>query len=455
MAQHFSHIRIPAASQAHHEPGSVTTANGSSTMAKRKAPSRAAKKDPYDLNQLLTSDSSRLIDVDLHGMLSGFFSDPENWVLVSDEDKEYIRSLLPSHVELNDDGTIPQDFWKYNAEFRLDCRNLQEDLRAGRMDPEWQLQAHQAMEERAAGDFDDFKEREFEEFWGQKQKIDWKYLAGDASKVRLDEMLRAELFKTGDVWSFDHTFRRGEESVPIQKDQIVKLDKESVTLAIPPGQLKFARRLSQFSTTEPNKAKMPPPSTIPSSTADTADEGTTMEEASVMTDEVKTEIETTPLADCTKVSDPMEVHQSSVQTEVGEENTKSDISVVDNAKSPAAIPDDGSKQQASTQPTAPDSGPASPENMTEHLKPTTTSTNDANEAISIAKDYDVILWKGTNLNALAKKILAIDGRAKSDARTASTWRDIRCRRNEQDMGSLFEMRDEYYAYKVTGKDTSG
>ena len=79
------------------------------------------------------------------------------------------------------------------------------------------------MEERAAGKFDDWKEREFEEFWGQKQKVDWKALAGDASQVKLEEMLREGLFKVGDVWSFDHTFGKGEKGVKIQKDCKVRL----------------------------------------------------------------------------------------------------------------------------------------------------------------------------------------------------------------------------------------
>lgn len=152
------------------------------------------------------------------GKLSGFFSDPENWAQVSEEDKEYIRNLLPPNVELNDDGSIPLDFWKYNPEFRLDCRNLQEDLRAGRMDPEWQRQAQQAMEERAEGQFDNFKEREFEAFWGQKQKVDYSVLAGHASKVKFEDMLKAGLFKEGDIWTFDHTFGRGNNAVRIQKD---------------------------------------------------------------------------------------------------------------------------------------------------------------------------------------------------------------------------------------------
>lgn len=38
------------------------------------------------------------------------------------------------------------------------------------MDPEWQAQAAQAMEERAEGEFDAWKEKNFEEYWGQKAK---------------------------------------------------------------------------------------------------------------------------------------------------------------------------------------------------------------------------------------------------------------------------------------------
>ncbi len=149
-------------------------------------------------------------------------------------------------MELNDDGSIPTSFWKYNPEFRLDCRNLQEDLRAGRMDPEWQRQAAQAMEERAAGHFDDFKEKEFEEYWGQKQKVEWDVLAGHASKVRLEELLNDELFKVGDVWCFDHTFGRGKDAIRVEKEcKIVSIDGKSITLAIPPGHLKFARRLER------------------------------------------------------------------------------------------------------------------------------------------------------------------------------------------------------------------
>ncbi|KAL8695762.1 MAG: hypothetical protein Q9224_003178 [Gallowayella concinna] len=433
-------------------------------MAKRKAPSRAAKKDPYDLEQLLTSDKSKLIDIDLHGMLAGFFSDPENWAQVSDKDKEFIKSLLPSNVELDDSGSVPNDFWKYNPEFRLDCRNLQEDLRAGRMDPEWQRQAHQAMEERATGDFDNFKEREFEEFWGQKQKLDWKSLAGDASKVRLDEMLSAGLFKEGDVWSFSHTFGRREEAVPVQKEcRIVKIDGRHVTIAIPPGQRKFARRLDHPDCPAHDQAEACPPSTIssplstiPSSTADTAEEDTLMGGVSVMDEEPVTQ---TQLADRTKAADRANLSPEAVEILSAKAfdmpGVTTDGDRAEGSVPPLTLTTTGEvKPEVTAVPVETELETSTPNNRIETTEATTTSIDNGNGAVSIARDYDVILWKGAGLYALERKIIEIDGRVKPDSRTASTWRDIRCRRNEQDLGSLFEMRDEYYAYKVEGKKVS-
>ena len=100
---------------------------------------------------------------------------------------------------------------------------LQEDLAAGRLEPEWQRQAHEAMKERAEGKFDKFKEREFEEHWGQKQKPQWNYLAGHASKVMLPELLSAGLFQVGDVWCFAHTFGRGKDMFTVAKDCTVSI----------------------------------------------------------------------------------------------------------------------------------------------------------------------------------------------------------------------------------------
>lgn len=45
---------------------------------------------------------------------------------------------------------------------------------------------------------------------------------------------------------------------------------------------------------------------------------------------------------------------------------------------------------------------------------------------------------------LVNKLLQIDGRPKEGARTANAWKEIRCYRKNQDMGSLFEVRQTWY-----------
>ncbi|KAL8957895.1 MAG: hypothetical protein Q9183_005945 [Haloplaca sp. 2 TL-2023] len=300
-------------------------------MSKRKAPPRAAKKDPWSAEQLLTSENSKLIDIDLHGKLAGFFSDPRHWAEVSDADKDYIRSLIPPNIELNDDGSIPTEFWKYNSEFRLDCRNLQEDLRNGRMDPEWQRQAHQAMKERAAGKFDNWKEKEFEEFWGQKQKVDWKVLAGDASQVKLEDMLKAGLFKVGDVWSFDHAFGRGDKGVRIQKDcKIVKIEGKTITFAIPPGTRRYARLLEQQSpavlTDKEKDSEAAGPSVVPTAEGKEAE---AVDPAVVSTDERKEAEGVAPsVAPTDQGKGPEAVAPSVIPTNEAEESEAQASSVV-------------------------------------------------------------------------------------------------------------------------------
>ncbi|KAL9602871.1 MAG: hypothetical protein Q9219_001566 [cf. Caloplaca sp. 3 TL-2023] len=421
---------------------------------KRKAASQATKKDPYSMDELLTSEKSKLIDIDLHGALASFFSDPRNWAELPQAEKDYIYSLLPPHVELNDDGSVPTEFWKYNSEFRLDCRNLQEDLRAGRMDPEWQRQAAQAMEERAAGKFDDFKEKEYEEFWGQKQKISWDALAGHASKVRLEELLREGVFKVGDTWAFDHTFGRKDDTVRVEKEcKIVKIDDKSVTLAIPPGQLKFARRIEHGNLSEGRNPIQTRKSTDMSGLTTTVAQNLDVGDATAMNARIHPEGDSTrnnneigkiepgastiQEAGMTLRADHTQQELPASSSDDLESSKIQPEPVVENSTSQPRLNASGTSSRLSSLA----SSPKDPENLT-------TSADDELSQIIAATEYDVILWEITGLFALERKILEVDGRAKSGSRTGSTWRDIRCRRNEQDMGSLFEMREEYYAYKV-------
>ena len=94
----------------------------------------------------------------------------------------------------------------------------QQDLAAGRYDPEWLRQAAQAMEQRANGDFDKWKEQEFEEFWGQKQKLDSKARAGQSGTIKLNRLVEAGLFREGDIFSYQRTFGRGKDRLTVEKD---------------------------------------------------------------------------------------------------------------------------------------------------------------------------------------------------------------------------------------------
>ncbi|KAL8951150.1 MAG: hypothetical protein Q9222_002857 [Ikaeria aurantiellina] len=428
-------------------------------MPKRKAPPRAAKRDPYSLEELLTSEKSALIDIDLHGKLAAFFSSPSRWAEISSADQNFIRSLLPPHVELNDDGSIPTSFWKYNSEFRLNCRNLQEDLRSGRMDPEWQRQAHQAMKERAAGKFDAFKEREFEQYWGQKQKVDYNYLAGHASKVRLEELLKAGLFKEGDVWSFDHTFGRGDNAVTIQKEcKIVKLTDKTVTVAIPPGQLRFARRHEHVLPSDQADDVAYKDEDTTSRVENTADEDPVIDEASTMEVQANGDGKRLGTAgesdkNVDRLNGPIEDAGAEIaQTHVEQDHEPAVKmrSMDTNNGETYETTADAAEAQISAPETVRATSASGEDPGTTHAG-SSSSPQSPNRTTWFVKEYDVILYEISGLYALERKILEFDGRAKPGSRTGSTWRDIRCRRNEQDMGSLFEMRDEYYAYRCQGK----
>ncbi|KAI4102652.1 MAG: hypothetical protein LQ345_007363 [Seirophora villosa] len=450
----------------------------------------------------------------LKGSLADFFSNESNWAQIPDSEKDFIRDLLPSHLELNEDGSIPTSFWKHSSEFRLDCRNLQEDLRSGRMDPEWQRQAAQAMEERAAGKFDDFKEREFEEYWGQKQKVDSTVLAGNASRVKLDELLREGLFKMGDMWCFDYTWGRGADAIRVEKEcKIVEIDGKSITLAIPSRQLKFARRLDQTTSPEKDETTTSHQSAIAPKTQTVDGKDTSMQEFAMINGDAEIQERSTfiPKTDSAKevgedARRSTEIHNAvhPADQEAATENRVESANVTDIVRTeplastqesaPSLLresstvsselsdpPPSPEEAASSTQPTVdgdPDPFPATTEHIptfddhtdplsaTAESRPTVTgdpdslpaareykpTVNDHPDPLSAATEYDVVLYTTTGMWELEKQIVKIDGRAKPGSRTASTWRAIRCRRNEQDMGSLFEIRDEYYAYKINKGD---
>jgi hypothetical protein len=113
---------------------------------------------------------------------------------------------------------LPQSFIRYSTNWREGLRVFQLDLQSGRYDPEWLRQAELARRERENGAFDTFKEREFEQFWGQKQKMDMNAAAGEHGRIQLRVLVEAGVILPGDVWRFTFVFGKGENRMVIDKE---------------------------------------------------------------------------------------------------------------------------------------------------------------------------------------------------------------------------------------------
>ncbi|KLJ12878.1 hypothetical protein EMPG_09471 [Blastomyces silverae] len=229
------------------KPGGVKKSAGG-----RRGPSRTSKKDPWREEQLTTSTNSPLIHLDLVKLLA----DPRAWTCLDEDEKKEIIALLPDDIQRYADPApkpegqedtdthvippLPESFVRYSNNWRDAVRQFQSDLETGKYDPEWQRQAAEAMEERAQGKFDKFKEEQFEEFWGQKQKLDHHVIAGESSRVKLGTLVENGVVRVGDVWRYSRSFGRGREKLLLEKEvRIVDRDGPTLTFAIPPGQRIF------------------------------------------------------------------------------------------------------------------------------------------------------------------------------------------------------------------------
>ena len=138
--------------------------------------------------------------------------------------------MLPPHLKSATSGPDPAPapknplpLLRHNQSFQTALRLFQEDLSAGRYDPTWLKDAAAASAKRAAGDFDEWKEQNREKFWGQKQKVDWRALAGDSGQHTLADVARAGVVELGDVWVLYRALGRGKGAVVVEKEAKVSL----------------------------------------------------------------------------------------------------------------------------------------------------------------------------------------------------------------------------------------
>ncbi|KAF2031626.1 hypothetical protein EK21DRAFT_110753 [Setomelanomma holmii] len=137
----------------------------------RKGPSKV-----FDPIFITTNSTSRLGKADVYHMLL----EPAAWTSLSIEQQISLISMLPecaSNTALLDkikagenENTRPPAFTINNDCFRTDVAKFKEDLKNGHLAKTWQSAAAQAVIERAAGEYDDWKVEEAELWWGQKGK---------------------------------------------------------------------------------------------------------------------------------------------------------------------------------------------------------------------------------------------------------------------------------------------
>jgi Asx homology domain len=96
---------------------------------------------------------------------------PTAWTCLTAAQQSHLISLFPNAATLAGGQPVADIASLLNLKsrdnFRADCQKWQEDLKAGRLDPDWLEDAQMASDRRANGDFDEFERQEQEKVWGE------------------------------------------------------------------------------------------------------------------------------------------------------------------------------------------------------------------------------------------------------------------------------------------------
>ncbi|KAL2855426.1 Asx homology domain-containing protein [Aspergillus pseudoustus] len=419
---------------------------------KRTIPRRAAK-DRWEEEKLLTSDKSQLIDIPLVKLLAL----PEAWDCLEESEKREILDLLPADTHPNPhppadepDAKIPplpESFVRYGEHWRDAIRHFQLDLQNGRYDPQWVREAEEAVQQRAAGKFDKFKEQEFEEFWGQKQKMDRTLIAGQSSAVKLSTLIEHGVIRKGDIWKWSRSYARPKTLVE-KEARIIEINGHALTFVIPAGQRVFLKAAPAPDVKESAVAEKPetlletPPSSPLSEppSSDWEDPFEKVDKSQALTSSKRSaEPETHSPTKRPRGHPRKQPHGPTENKDyIAVEITRLDS---DAEESPAIPNGEGlvepstELQNGNSQPSDAVMADANPAAIAyeEEFPPPSTRNEEPDEIIV----PDITLPTGITL-----KMLEVDGRVKPT--NGNAWKEIRCFRDNQDMGTLWEVRQAWY-----------
>ncbi|KAF2118948.1 Asx homology domain-containing protein [Lophiotrema nucula] len=136
-------------------------------------PTRLASKI-YDPIYATTNSQSRLVKADIYHLLCT----PSAWTTLSASQQDFLLSKCPSttanaglRAQVVDGKSCvarPKELSEGKEIFRTDVAKFKTDLAAGHLAKTWQAEARLAVQERAEGKYDAWKERESERWWGEK-----------------------------------------------------------------------------------------------------------------------------------------------------------------------------------------------------------------------------------------------------------------------------------------------
>ncbi|GAB1217259.1 hypothetical protein ATERTT37_006495 [Aspergillus terreus] len=428
----------------------------------KRNPRRAAK-DRFEEHMLMTSPNSQLVDLDLVKLLAR----PEAWDCLEEAEKQEILNLLPEDVHPSlhpspDDPDakippLPQTFLRYSNNWRDGVRQFQLDLQLGRYDPEWLRQAEEASQQRAAGNFDKFKEQEFEEFWGQKQKVDQRLASGESSQVRLTTLVEKGIIQKGDVWRLSRTFTNGgKNKVLIEKEaKVVDIKNGKLTFLIPPGQrvvlpVVDSQKLENSSTNGTSNSVQPFADIV-----ETKDHVEGTEDLHLNGNDTRT-------TGATQLPRPRKRAHTTAKSEHEKPPTNDTIETGYTIETGFTTESTATfAVEVHNQPVGTELGQPPQENAIEANLEAEDSHKETDKSVHpeiacanedspspIATDVDgVIVPDIQSPSALLLKIVEIDGRVTGKISHGNSWKDFRCHRDNQDMGSLFDIRYQWYSRK--------
>ncbi|BCR88947.1 uncharacterized protein ACHE_50145S [Aspergillus chevalieri] len=395
------------------------------TRAKRN-PRRGATKSKWDEERVMTSPKSPLINADLVKMLAN----RKAWDVLEEHEKEEILDLLPEHIRPHpkpcEDGTmkippIAESFLRYDNPWRDAVRQFQVDLENGRYDPEWIRQADIAVQERANGDFDDFKEREFEEFWGQKQRMDKSLAAGESSQIKLTTLVEHGVVRTGDVWKLSRGFNVPGGRVLIEKEaKILKIDGSHMTCVVPAGQRVFLPQVPDADYKALLKA-------YKSTTEDEMDVDFTADGA---TNDGEGEEEKPTARGLRKRKSEVKDGPRKKRQQDASEDALSGSEVV---TSVCTKQEQGNNSEDEASKSENDVNPETGSNVMQS----------SSSGLTLKGVEVVVLPEVNGPTYLGNKMIEVDGRIKHIP-NGNAWKEFRCYRDNQDMGSLWEVRQAWY-----------